>query len=158
MNKMIMIAACAAALFCTMGCSKENEYEKCLRESMKNMPELVSKPMINSAMEKFRAMNADEQKNGRDNQPELETQIREETAEEVELERQLLGLLLCDLAVLAALLKEPLVVLEEKPVFLCKRPDDRKQLLGLVPVNLAVRQNGPLERLQASDRLPRIHS
>ena len=29
---------------------------------MKNMPELVSKPMINSAMEKFRAMNADEQK------------------------------------------------------------------------------------------------
>ena len=62
MNKLIMIAACAAALFCTTGCSKENEYEKCLRESMKNMPELVSKPMINSAMEKFRAMSADEQK------------------------------------------------------------------------------------------------
>ena len=62
MNKMIMIAACAAALFCATGCSKENEYEKCLKESMKNMPELVSKPMIESAMEKFRAMSADEQR------------------------------------------------------------------------------------------------
>ena len=59
---MILIAACAAALFCTTGCSKENEYAKCLNESMKNMPELVSKPMIEKAMEKFRAMNADEQK------------------------------------------------------------------------------------------------
>ena len=62
MNKMIMIAACAAALLCTTGCSKENEYEKCLRESMKSMPELVSKPMIEKSMEKFRAMSADEQK------------------------------------------------------------------------------------------------
>ena len=62
MSKMILIAACAAALFCTAGCSKENEYEKCLRESMKNMPELVSKPMIEKSMEKFRAMSADEQK------------------------------------------------------------------------------------------------
>lgn len=62
MNKMILIAACATVLFSTAGCSKENEYEKCLRESMKNMPELISKPMINGAMEKFRAMNADEQK------------------------------------------------------------------------------------------------
>ena len=62
MNKSIMIAACAVAVLCFSGCSKENEYEKCLRESMKNMPELVSKPMIESAMEKFRAMNADEQK------------------------------------------------------------------------------------------------
>ena len=58
MNKMILIAACAAALFCTTGCSKENEYEKCLRESMKNMPELVSKPMIEKSLEKFRAMSA----------------------------------------------------------------------------------------------------
>ena len=62
MNKMIMIAACAAALFCTTGCSEENEYEKCLRESMKNIPELVSKPAIEKAMGKFRAMAADEQK------------------------------------------------------------------------------------------------
>lgn len=62
MNKMIMIAACAAALFCTMGCSKENEYEKCLRESMKNVPEMVSRPTIEKSMEKFRAMSADEQK------------------------------------------------------------------------------------------------
>ena len=66
MNKLILIAACAAALFCTAGCSKENEYEKCLRESMKNMPELVSKPMIESAMEKFRKMSADEQKKALD--------------------------------------------------------------------------------------------
>ena len=50
MNKMILIAACAAALFCTTGCSKENEYEKCLRESMKNMPELISKPAIEKAV------------------------------------------------------------------------------------------------------------
>ena len=62
MSKMIMIAACAAALFCSTGCSKENEYEKCLRELNKNIPELVSRKIINSAMEKFRAMNADEQK------------------------------------------------------------------------------------------------
>ena len=66
MNKMILIAACAAALFCTTGCSKENEYEKCLRESMKNMPELISKPMIESSMKKFRAMSADEQKKALD--------------------------------------------------------------------------------------------
>ena len=63
MNKMIMIAACAVALFCTTGCSKENEYEKCLRESMKNVPEMVSRPTIEKSMEKFRAMSADEQKN-----------------------------------------------------------------------------------------------
>ena len=62
MNKIIMLAACAAALFCTTGCSKENEYEKCLRESMKNIPELVAKPAIEKAMGKFRAMAADEQK------------------------------------------------------------------------------------------------
>ena len=62
MSKMILVAAFAAALFCTTGCSKENEYEKCLRESMKNMPELVSKPMIEKSLEKFRAMSADEQK------------------------------------------------------------------------------------------------
>ena len=62
MNKIIMLAACAAALFCATGCSKENEYEKCLRESMKNIPELVSRPMIEKSMEKFRAMSADEQK------------------------------------------------------------------------------------------------
>ena len=61
MNKMILIAACAAALFCTTGCSKENEYEKCLRESMKNMPELVSKPMIESSMKKFREMKPEDQ-------------------------------------------------------------------------------------------------
>ena len=62
MNKMILIAACAAALFCTAGCSKENEYEKCLRESMKNVPEMVSRPTIEKSMKKFRAMSADEQK------------------------------------------------------------------------------------------------
>ena len=62
MNKTILIAACAAALFCTTGCSKENEYEKCLRESMKNVPEMVSRSTIEKSMEKFRAMNADEQK------------------------------------------------------------------------------------------------
>ena len=62
MNKMVLIAACAAALFCTTGCSKENEYEKCLRESMKNVPEMVSRPTIEKSMKKFRAMSADEQK------------------------------------------------------------------------------------------------
>ena len=62
MSKMILFAACATALFCTTGCSKENEYEKCLRETMKNMPELVSRPMIEKSMEKFRAMAAEEQK------------------------------------------------------------------------------------------------
>ena len=62
MSKMIMIAACAAAMFCVTGCSKESEYEKCMRESTKNLPELVSKPMVEKAMEKFRAMSADEQK------------------------------------------------------------------------------------------------
>ena len=62
MSKLVMIAACAAALFCTTGCSKEGEYEKCMRESTKNLPELVSKPMVEKAMEKFRAMNPDEQK------------------------------------------------------------------------------------------------
>ena len=62
MSKMILIAACAAALFCAAGCSKENEYEKCLRESMKNVPEMVSRPTIEKSMEKFRAMSADEQK------------------------------------------------------------------------------------------------
>lgn len=62
MNKTIVIAACAAALFCTTGCSKENEYEKCLRESMKNVPEMVSRPTIEKSMKKFRAMSADEQK------------------------------------------------------------------------------------------------
>ena len=62
MSNMIMIAACAAATLCFTGCSKESEYEKCMRESTKNLPELVSKPMVEKAMEKFRAMNADEQK------------------------------------------------------------------------------------------------
>ena len=62
MNKMILIAACAAALLCTTGCSKENEYEKYLREANKNVPEIVSKPMIEKSMEKFRATSADEQK------------------------------------------------------------------------------------------------
>ena len=62
MNKMILIAACAATLFCATGCSKENEYEKCLRESMKNVPEMVSRPAIEKSMKKFRALSADEQK------------------------------------------------------------------------------------------------
>ena len=62
MSKLIMIAACAAAMFCATGCSKEGEYEKCMRESTKNLPELVSKPMVEKAMEKFRAMNPEEQK------------------------------------------------------------------------------------------------
>ena len=62
MNKMILIAACAAALLCTTGCRTELDYEQCLRASMKNIPELVSKPMIEKSMEKFRAMSADEQK------------------------------------------------------------------------------------------------
>ena len=62
MNKMIMIAACAVTLVCVSGCSKEGEYEKCMRESTKNLPELVSKPMVEKAMEKFRAMSPDEQK------------------------------------------------------------------------------------------------
>ena len=62
MSKLVMIAACAAAMFCATGCSKESEYEKCMRESTKNLPELVSKPMVEKAMEKFRAMNPDEQK------------------------------------------------------------------------------------------------
>jgi len=62
MTKLTMMAALAAALFCVTGCSKESEYEKCMRESTKSLPELVSKPMIESAMEKFRAMNPDEQK------------------------------------------------------------------------------------------------
>ena len=62
MNKMVLIAVCAAALSCTTGCSKENEYEKCLRESMKNVPEMVSRPAIEKSMKKFRALSADEQK------------------------------------------------------------------------------------------------
>lgn len=62
MNKMIMIAACAVTLICVSGCSKEGEYEKCMRESTKNLPELVSKPMVEKALEKFRAMSPDEQK------------------------------------------------------------------------------------------------
>ena len=62
MNKMILIAACAVTLFCATGCSKENEYEKCLRESMKNVPEMVSRPTIEKSMKKFRAMSSDEQK------------------------------------------------------------------------------------------------
>ena len=62
MNKLVMIAACAVAMFCVTGCSKESEYEKCMRESTKNLPELVSKPMVEKAMEQFRAMNPDEQK------------------------------------------------------------------------------------------------
>ena len=62
MSKAILMAAIAAAMFCVTGCSKENEYEKCLRELNKNLPELVSRPMIDGAMEKFRAMSADEQK------------------------------------------------------------------------------------------------
>ena len=62
MSKLIMIAACAVTMFCVTGCSKESEYEKCMRESTKNLPELVSKPMVEKAMEKFRAMSADEQK------------------------------------------------------------------------------------------------
>ena len=62
MNKMIMIAACAVTLVCVSGCSKESEYEKCMRESTKNLPELVSKPMVEKAMEKFRTMSPDEQK------------------------------------------------------------------------------------------------
>ena len=65
MSKMIhiaMVAVCAATLMGLTGCSKESEYEKCMRESTKNLPELVSKPMVEKAMEKFRAMSADEQK------------------------------------------------------------------------------------------------
>lgn len=62
MGKMIIMAAFAAAMFCVTGCSKEGEYEKCMRESTKDMPELVSKPMIESAMKKFREMSPEEQK------------------------------------------------------------------------------------------------
>ena len=62
MSKLVMIAACAVTLCCVTGCSKENEYEKYLREANKNVPEIVSKPMIEKSMEKFRAMSADEQK------------------------------------------------------------------------------------------------
>lgn len=65
MNMTIKISAmafCAAAMLALNGCSKESEYEKCMRESTKNLPELVSKPMVEKAMEKFRAMNPDEQK------------------------------------------------------------------------------------------------
>ena len=62
MSKMIMMAAIAATMFCVTGCSKESEYEKCMRESTKNLPELISKPMVENAMKKFRAMSADEQK------------------------------------------------------------------------------------------------
>ena len=62
MSKLVMIAACAVTLCCVTGCSKENEYEKCMREYTKNLPELVSKPMVEKAMEKFRAMNPEEQK------------------------------------------------------------------------------------------------
>ena len=62
MSKLIMIAACAVTMFCVTGCSKESEYEKCMRESTKNLPELVSKPMVEKAMENFRKMSAEEQK------------------------------------------------------------------------------------------------
>ena len=62
MSKLVMIVACAVTLCCVTGCSKENEYEKCMREYTKNLPELVSKPMVEKAMEKFRAMNPGAQK------------------------------------------------------------------------------------------------
>jgi len=62
MSKMIVMAVFAATMLCVVGCSKENEYERCMRESTKNLPELVSKPMVEKAMEKFRAMSPDEQK------------------------------------------------------------------------------------------------
>ena len=62
MNRTILIAACAAALLCAVGCSRENEYEKCLRESLKNVPELLSRTMLEKSLAKFRAMSADEQK------------------------------------------------------------------------------------------------
>ena len=62
MSKTIPIAACAAALLCATGCSKENEYEKCLRESLKNVPELLSRTMVEKSLAKFRTLSADEQR------------------------------------------------------------------------------------------------
>lgn len=62
MNKTILIFAYATFLFCATGCSKESEYENCLHESLKNVPALFSRSMIEKSMEKFRAMSADEQK------------------------------------------------------------------------------------------------
>jgi len=61
MNKMVLVAA-LAAMACCVGCSKESEYEKCMRESTKNLPEIISKPMVESAMKKFREMTPEEQK------------------------------------------------------------------------------------------------
>ena len=62
MSKMTLIAALATVLSCATGCNREKEYETCLLESTKNMPELMSKPLIKKSLEKFRAMCADEQK------------------------------------------------------------------------------------------------
>ena len=62
MSKTILMAAIAVAMFCITGCSKESEYETYVREENKNVPEIFAKPMIENAMEKFRAMSADEQK------------------------------------------------------------------------------------------------
>ena len=62
MNKIILFVAYATMLFGTTGCSKESEYENCLQESLKNVPELFSRSVIEKSMEKFRAMSADEQK------------------------------------------------------------------------------------------------
>ena len=62
MSKTIPIAACAAVLLCAVGCSKESEYEKCLRESLRNVPEILSRKMIENSLEKYRAMSADEQR------------------------------------------------------------------------------------------------
>ena len=62
MKNLKYIFAAAAIAAAAAGCSKENEYEKCMREYTKNLPELVSKPMVEKAMEKFRAMNPGEQK------------------------------------------------------------------------------------------------
>ena len=62
MSKPILMTAIAATMFCVTGCSKEIEYETYVREANKNVPEIFAKPMIENAMEKFRAMSADEQK------------------------------------------------------------------------------------------------
>ena len=59
---MALVAACAATLLGVTGCSKEGEYEKCMKEKTKAMPEMIAKPIVEKAMESFRNMKPEEQK------------------------------------------------------------------------------------------------
>ena len=42
------------------GCARESEYEACLRESLKNVPERIAQHMIKKSLERFRTMSQSE--------------------------------------------------------------------------------------------------